>query len=160
MQSRYNLPGWYGLGAGLNAWGEWDELGRMYREWPFFRSVIDNAAMSLVKADMDIAALYATLVPDQALAEAVYGDILAEFERTRAAVLAITGEAELLDNDPVIQRAVRLRNPYIDPLNYIQVETLRRLRALPDAESEEAAALREVMVATINGIAAGLRNTG
>ncbi|HFQ93357.1 MAG TPA: phosphoenolpyruvate carboxylase [Anaerolineae bacterium] len=160
MQSRYNLPGWYGLGAGLNAWGDWDELGRMYREWPFFHSVIGNAAMSLVKADMDIAALYATLVPDQALAEAVYGDILAEFERTRAAILAITGEAELLDNDPVIQRAVQLRNPYIDPLNYIQVETLRRLRALPDSDVEEAATLREVMVATINGIAAGLRNTG
>lgn len=160
MQSRYNLPGWYGLGTGLNSWGDWEELSLMYREWPFFRSVIDNAAMSLVKADMGIAALYATLVPDRELADSVFALIRAEYERTRQAILAITGEAELLDGDPVIQRAVRLRNPYIDPLNYIQVETLRRLRALPDTETEEAAALREVMVATINGIAAGLRNTG
>ncbi len=160
MQSRCNLPGWYGLGTGLDSWGDAEELGRMYREWLFFRSVIDNAAMSLVQADMGITALYATLVPDRELAESVFAIIRAEYERTRQAILAITGEAALLDGDPVIQRAVRLRNPYIDPLNYIQVETLRRLRALPDTEVEEAAALREVMVATINGIAAGLRNTG
>ncbi|HHB90632.1 MAG TPA: phosphoenolpyruvate carboxylase [Anaerolineae bacterium] len=160
MQSRYNLPGWFGLGTGLHAWEDWDDLRAMYREWPFFQAVIDNAAMSLVKADMDIAARYATLVPDQALAKAIFADIRAEYHRTRDAILAITGHQALLEDTPIIQRAVRLRNPYIDPLNFIQVETLRRLRALPDPESEEAAALREVMVITINGIAAGLRNTG
>ncbi len=160
MQSRHNLPGWYGLGAGLHAWPNWDQLKQMYLDWPFFRAMIDNAAMSLVKADMDIAARYATLVPDRQLADSVLADIRAEYDRTRQAILAITGHQQLLDSDPVIQRAVRLRNPYIDPLNYIQVETLRRLRALPEAEREQAVELHEVMVATINGIAAGLRNTG
>jgi phosphoenolpyruvate carboxylase len=84
----------------------------------------------------------------------------AEYERTREAVLAISRHNSLLELEPVTQQAVQLRNPYVDPLNYIQVETLRRLRALPDQESEEANALREVMAITINGIAAGLRNTG
>jgi phosphoenolpyruvate carboxylase len=86
--------------------------------------------------------------------------IRAEYERTRSAVLSVTGHEDLLDGDPIIQRSVRLRNPYIDPLNYIQVETLRRLRRLPDPEGPEAEDLRQVMVVTINGIAAGLRNTG
>ena len=160
MQSRHNLPGWYGLGAGLQARNDWDELRQMYRGWPFFRAIIDNAAMSLVKADMGIAELYTTLARDRTMVKEIFGEILSEYERTRTAILTITGHNELLDSDPVIQRAVRLRNPYIDPLNYIQVETLRRLRRLPDPEGEEAQALREVMVLTINGIAAGLRNTG
>ncbi len=160
MQSRHNLPGWFGLGTGLHACQDWDTLNRMYQNWPFFRAIIDNAAMSLVKADMDIAARYATLVPDQDLAQQVLAEIRAEYDRTRQALLTITGHQALLDSDPVLQRAVRLRNPYIDPLNYIQVEVLRRLRSLPDQASAEAQALREVMVITINGIAAGLRNTG
>jgi len=160
MQSRHNLPGWYGLGAGLHAANHWDQLKQMYRHWPFFRSIIDNAAMSLVKADMDIAALYTTLARDRTLVQEIFGAIRAEYDRTRNAILTITGHRQLLDSDPVIQRAVRLRNPYIDPLNYIQVETLRRLRSLPDPDGEEATALREVMILTINGIAAGLRNTG
>ena len=83
-----------------------------------------------------------------------------EYARTRDAVLAVTGHAELMDADPVIQRSVHLRNPYVDPLNYLQVEMLRRLRALPDPETPEADGYREVIVLTINGIAAGLRNTG
>jgi phosphoenolpyruvate carboxylase len=83
-----------------------------------------------------------------------------EYERTREAISAITGHAELMDDEPVIQRSIQLRNPYVDPLNYIQVEMLRRIRSLPDPESEDAQSIREVISITINGIAAGLRNTG
>jgi phosphoenolpyruvate carboxylase len=116
--------------------------------------------MSLLKADLGIAALYTGLVPDQAFAAQVFARLQAEYDRTCGAVLSVTAHAELMDDDPIIQRAVHLRNPYVDPLNYIQVEMLRRLRALPDPESPAAEPLREVLVMTINGIAAGLRNTG
>ena len=160
MQSRFNLPGWYGLGSGLEAGPTRTHLREMYASWPFFRTLLDNVEMSLLKADMDIAALYAELVPDCQLAASLMATIRAEYERTRSAVLTITGHQELLEGDPVIQRSVFLRNPYVDPLNYIQVETLRRLRALPDTECPQAEELRQVVVVTINGIAAGLRNTG
>ncbi len=160
MQSRYNLPGWYGLGAGLCAVSDEGLLREMYQGWPFFQSLLNNSEISLLKADMDIAALYAELVPDQELAQKLFNAIRAEFDRTRDTVLAISGHQNLLDAEPYTQNAIRLRNPYIDPLNFIQVEMLRRLRALPDKESPEAEALREVIVLTINGIAAGLKNTG
>lgn len=160
MQTRCNLPGWYGLGSGLNSVDDVDLLRQMYAEWPFFKNIIDNVESSLVKADMDIAALYTTLVPDQALADTLFGEIRAEYERTCKAVLAISGHAEMMDSDPLTKESVRLRNPYVDPLNYIQVEMLRRLRALPDQKSPEAQTLLEIVVLTINGIAAGLRNTG
>lgn len=161
MQSRFNLPSWYGLGAGLHSRiSNLHFLRELYAGWPFFRALIDNAEMSLMKADMEIAALYTALVPDRALAEALFGRIRAEFDRTRDAVLAINGQPELLAGNPIIRRSILRRNPYVDPLNFLQVEMLRRLRALPDPESAEAEALREVIVLTINGIAAGLRNTG
>ena len=159
MQSRFNLPGWYGLGTALAA-SDVGALREMYAGWPFFQALLDNAEMSLLKADLDIAALYAELVPDRRLATKTYERLRAEYERTVDAVRAITGHAELMDDEPVIQRSIQLRNPYVDPLNYIQVDVLRRLRALPEPDAPEAEALREVMVMTINGIAAGLRNTG
>jgi phosphoenolpyruvate carboxylase len=159
MQSRFNLPGWYGLGAALER-AEIGRLQEMYVEWPFFRAILDNAEMSLLKADMGIAALYSALVPDPALAAAVFSAIEAEYRRTHDAILRVTDHAELMESDPVIQRSVHLRNPYVDPLNYVQVEMLRRLRALPDGEGPDAESLREVIALTINGIAAGLRNTG
>ncbi len=109
---------------------------------------------------MDIAGLYVGLVPDDELRERIFDLILEEYQRTRELVLAITQHENLMDRDPVIQRSIQLRNPYVDPLNYIQVEMLRRLRALDDQESAQAEALREVIVLTVNGIAAGLRNTG
>lgn len=158
MQSRFNLPSWYGLGTALS--GPVTMLQEMYTGWPFFRALLDNAEMSLLKADMDIAGLYSDLVPDRELARAIFTRLRLEYERTREAVLAVTGHAQLMDADVVIQRSVQRRNPYVDPLNYVQVEMLRRLRALPDPESAEAESLREVIVLTINGIAAGLRNTG
>lgn len=167
MQSRFNLPGWYGLGTALGVsrlsltQPLASEVAReMYDGWPFFNALIKNAEMSLVKADLGIAALYSDLVPDHALADGIFARIRAEYERTRDAVLAITGQRELMESETVIQRSVNRRNPYVDPLNYIQVEMLRRLRTLSDPESPEADGLREAIVFTINGIAAGLKNTG
>jgi len=159
MQSRFNLPGWYGLGTAL-ARADAGRLREMYAGWPFFRAILDNAEMSLLKADMGIAALYSELVPSRALATAVFTRIGSEFVRTRESILRATGHAELMDGDPVIQRSVHLRNPYVDPLNYLQVEMLRRLRSLADQDGDEATGYREIVVVTINGIAAGLRNTG
>jgi phosphoenolpyruvate carboxylase len=171
MQSRCNLPGWYGLGTGLAALCETrpdglDRLQAMYESWPFLRVLLENAELSLSKADMRIAAMYDALVPDRVLARRIFGEIQAEYARTVKMLLLIKGQTELMQSEPVIQRSIKLRNPYVDPLNYIQVEMLRRLRALENSKgaetavSAEAEALREVIVLTINGIAAGLRNTG
>jgi phosphoenolpyruvate carboxylase len=159
MQSRFNLPGWFGLGAALRS-ADRALLQEMYGAWPFYRAILDNAEMSLLKADMGIAALYSDLVPDRALAVRVFDRIQDEYQRTCDTILTVTGHTSLMDDEPVIQRSVHLRNPYVDPLNYLQVDMLRRLRALPDPESSTAADYREVIVLTINGIAAGLRNTG
>ena len=159
MQCRFNLPGWYGLGAALSeqpaAWNR-----EMYEQWPFFRALLDNAEMSLLKADMGIAELYSRLAPDQTVAQPIFDRVRAEYDRAVEAVLRATDHVNLMDSDPVIQRSIHLRNPYVDPLNYIQVDMLRRLRALPNQDGAEAEALREVVVMTINGIASGLRNTG
>jgi phosphoenolpyruvate carboxylase len=161
MQSRFNLPGWFGLGAALAEGGAPPDLLReMHRRWPFFRALLDNAEMSLLKADLGIATLYAGLDPERTRAAALFTRIEAEHRRAREAILAITGHRALMDGEPVIQRSIELRNPYVDPLNYLQVEMLRRLRALPDPEGPEGETLREVIVLTVNGIAAGLRNTG
>jgi phosphoenolpyruvate carboxylase len=158
MQGRFNLPGWFGLGTGLSV-GAIAPLREMYNGWPFFKTLLDNAEISLLKADMGIAALYAELVPDRELSKKFFGIILDEYNRTCEMVLAISGHKSLLESEPVTQNAVRLRNPYVDPLNYIQVEILRRLRSLPE-NSPEVETLREAIVLTINGIAAGLKNTG
>jgi phosphoenolpyruvate carboxylase len=167
MQSRFVLPGWYGLGSalqGLLREGKFDLLREMYREWPFFQTTLDNAQQSLTKADIGIASLYATLVEDEGIRERVFAIIKAEFDRTCDVILQITGQAALLDNEPTLQKSIRLRNPYVDPLNYIQVEMIRRLRELTKAkgatESAEVAELRRVIDLTINGVSAGLRNTG
>jgi phosphoenolpyruvate carboxylase len=160
MQSRFNLPGWFGLGSALESANDIGLFREMYQGWSFFRSMLDNTEMSLIKADMEIASLYVDLVPDRKLAKGIFDTVLAEYERTRHAVLSISGHANLLDAEPVTQNSVHLRNPYVDPLNYIQVEMLHRIRGLKDAESVEAHAIREVIGVTINGIAAGLRNTG
>ena len=161
-QSRVNLPAWYGLGSALAAWaGEgdsrWDELKAAYREWPFFRTLVDNAQLSLRKADLLIAEVYSSLAAPEDRAE-VFPRLRAEYELTERSIERITGQADLLDNEPWLQRAIRLRNPYIDPMNYAQVALLRRLRASP--EGPEAAELRDAVLLSVNGIAAGLRNTG
>jgi phosphoenolpyruvate carboxylase len=164
MQSRFNFPGWFGLGSALDAVLERGAGGRrllrtMHAEWSFFQTLIDNAQLTMRKADMGIAALYAGLVTDEGIRHRIFGLLQAEFARTEAAILAITGQKQLLARDPVLLKSVELRNPYIDPLNYLQVEMLRRLRGekLP---AKEAAALRGVVELTINGISGGLKNTG
>lgn len=160
MQSRFNLPGWYGLGTGLEAGGSLESLQEMYRSWPFFRTLVDNAELSLLKADMEIARLYLDLLEDRQRGEAIFRRVQEEYTRTRDLLLKIKKNAELMDGEPVIQRSIQLRNPYVDPLNYIQVEMLRRLRAHPGLKDDEVNAIRDVITVTINGIAAGLRNTG
>jgi phosphoenolpyruvate carboxylase len=161
-QSRMTLPGWFGLGAALAAWAgddeaRWQRLRALHREWPFFATMIDNAQMSLRKADLRIAGLYASLADAETRA-AVFPALRAELEATERALLRTTGQGELLDNERWLQRAIRVRNPYIDPMNAIQVALLRRLRAKPTGV--EAAALQEIVLLSVNGIAAGLRNTG
>lgn len=160
LQSRFNIPGWYGLGAGLVGYPDLCLLQEMYQLSPFFRALIRNASLALLQADMEIAALYVELVPDRLLAQAVFSLVRAEFARTCESVLRITGLSELLGDEPVIRRSIELRNPYVDPLNHLQVVTLRKLRSLGSVETPNTAELRVVMVLTINGIAAGLRNTG
>jgi phosphoenolpyruvate carboxylase len=166
MQSRFNLPGWYGLGSGLSKLvderdGKTIELlHEMYLGWPFFRAILDNAESSMLKADLDIAGMYVELVPDHRIAQEIFSQIVSEFHLTRSMILAITGHHDLVDSDPLIQRSIKLRQPYVDPLNFIQVDLLKRMRSMRDPECEEALALREAIVVTINGIASALRNTG
>jgi phosphoenolpyruvate carboxylase len=160
MQSRFNLPGWFGLGSALTSANDKPLLHDMYQGWALFRTMLDNAEMSLLKADMGIAALYVDLVPDKKMAAHLFEVIRAEYDRTCEVILSISGHANLLDAEPITQHAVQLRNPYVDPLNYIQVEMLRRIRALSNPDGDEAESIREVIGITVNGIAAGLRNTG
>ncbi len=160
MQSRFNLPGWFGLGTGFAAASSNDVLQEMYSGWPFFRAILANAEMSLQMADLEIARLYLTLADNQQEVDVFYQVIHSEYEQTKERILAITGSVNLLDNEPDLQRSIQLRNPYIDPLNFIQVETLHRLRAIKDRRNPQAEELQNVIVLTINGIASGLGNTG
>ena len=178
MQSRYVLPSWYGVGAALEEYLAEDgerlaQLQHMYRSWPFLRAFLDNLQMTLSKADMHIAHHYSLLVDDEALRQRLSTNIAEEYQRTRRMLLQIVGGKALLDTTPVLQRSIRLRNPYVDPLSYFQVALLRRLRAiggplvLDETEQQHAtdrererANLTYAVLLTINGIAAGLRNTG
>ena len=160
MQSRFVLPGWYGLGSALAAFAtdnvKLKLLQDMYLDWAFFQTTIDNAQQSLSKTDLDIAQTYLELVQDSALREQFWGMIESEFNRTSKMILRITGQKELLDNEKVLADSIKLRNPYVDPLNYIQVEMIRRLRA----GNDDTEGLRNVIDLTINGVSSGLKNTG
>lgn len=164
MQSRFNFPGWYGLGSGLQAiLARGDEgvklLREMYQEWPFFQTMIANAQLTMCKADMSIATVYAGLVEDAAIRERVLARILEEFHLAEKAVLAATGQKVVLENEPVLARSIKLRNPYVDPLNYLQVEMIKRRRD-PKLKKADEAGVRSVLELTVNGIAGGLKNTG
>lgn len=164
MQSRFNFSGWFGLGTALDAvLGRGADGKRLLREmhasWPFFQTLIDNAELTMRKADMSIAALYAGLVEDEKIRRRIFELLELEFRRTEAAILAVTGQKQLLAREPILLNSVQRRNPYIDPLNYIQVEMLRRLRR-GKLTAPEAAAARAVVELTINGISGGLKNTG
>jgi phosphoenolpyruvate carboxylase len=133
-------------------------LQEMYADWPFFRAMIDNAQMILGKADLHIAERYAELAPEPRVAEAIFGAVRAEYERTSRMVCKVAKIRHLLDNSPVLQKSIARRNPYVDPLSYIQIELLRRLRAAP--EGPDHTALEDAILLSISGIAAGLKNTG
>ena len=135
----------------------------MYRNWMFFATLIDNAQQSLTKSDLSIASQYLDLVTDTGVRERIWEIIRNEHAAARAAILSITGQTELLENEPMLQRSIHLRNPYVDPLNYAQAEMIRRLRAdlaNPALDPEELRMLREVIELTINGVSSGLKNTG
>jgi phosphoenolpyruvate carboxylase len=160
-QCRLMLPGWFGFGTAVQRWidtqGEAGAalLREMAAEWGFFRALLSNVDMVLGKADILIAERYASLVTDAALREAIFPRLRQEWERSVAGLKAITGQRELLDLNPLLKRSIRNRFPYIDPLNHLQVELLRRHRA---GETDER--VQRGIHLTINGIAAGLRNSG
>jgi phosphoenolpyruvate carboxylase len=155
-QCRANLPGWYGLGSGLEVI-DVETLQAMYREWPFFRTIADFAQMSVAKADMGVFARYCELVPAP-LRETFWPMIREEYERSRAALERASGRP-LLENDRTLARSIELRNPYVDPISHLQVELLGRLRSLPEG-SDEKGALEYAVRVSLLGIAAGMRNTG
>jgi len=169
MQSRQLVPAYFGVGHALNAFVEQHpdgaasglaQLQAMARGFPLFLDIIRNVEMALAKADFSIARLYASLVEDEGLRDRVFSTLHAEFELTRRMVLAITRQSALLENNRVLERSIRLRNPYVDPMSLIQVELLRRKRAATAAGQPASAELDRAITATINGISAGLRNTG
>lgn len=163
-QARINLPGWYGLGAALEAYraahGErgLDAIARLVSEWPFLSSLLDNAEMSLAKADMGVARTYAALATGPG-DDRRWAAIEDEHRRTVTLLARVTGRARLLDGAPVLQRSVALRNPYVDSLSELQVRLLSRLRRLPPDDPERERVLRLVQL-TVNGVAAGLQSTG
>ena len=130
----------------------------MYARWPWWRAVIDTCHMTVGKADMRVAGLYARLVPDEALRDRMLGRVTGEFDRTCTALLAVVDRERILDDKPFLQTSIRLRNPYVDPLHAIQIRLLRQFRAETDPARRDAIA--HPLMLTISGIAAGLRNTG
>ncbi|MDE3106000.1 MAG: phosphoenolpyruvate carboxylase [Acidobacteriota bacterium] len=167
MQSRQLVPAWFGVGHALaelvNSRPDGlTVLRTMMRDFPLFIDIMRNVEMALAKADFGIARLYASLVEDAALRDRVFQTLHAEFDLTRAMLLEITQQTSLLQNNPVLERSIRLRNPYVDPMSLIQVELIRRKRALGTQAADPAleAELNRAISATINGISAGLRNTG
>lgn len=156
-QSRIILPGWFGLGTGLES-ARTDHgaaiLTEMRQQWPFFRVLLDDAGMVLAKADMDIAGRYAELADIEV--REVFDIITTEFTRTRDGILSASASDTMLEDDPVLRRSIRLRNPYVDPISLLQVDLLRRWRQ----EGREDTSLFEALLASVNGIAQGLQNTG
>ncbi len=167
MQSRQLVPAWFGVGHAIKQYLESNpdglaQLQSMTRNFTLFIDIIRNVEMALAKADFGIARLYASLVEDESLRDRIFNMLEAEFLLTREMVLVLTGQSSLLEKNLVLERSIRLRNPYVDPMSLLQIELIRRKRAQPDLdpESPEAQALNRAITATINGISAGLRNTG
>ncbi|RVT54102.1 phosphoenolpyruvate carboxylase [Rubrivivax albus] len=171
-QCRVALPGWYGFGSAVAAFltegeegsgGSADErlalLQRMHRQWPFFRTLLSNLDMVLAKSDLRVAARYVELVEDKRLARRIFTAIRAEWDRVAQALAQITGEARRLQSNPALARSIEHRFPYLDPLNHLQVELLRRYRGQREAAAHQARLQRGIHI-SINGVAAGLRNTG
>ena len=160
MQSRHAVPAWFGVGHALEQFLGKDPqndslLKSMLRDFPVFSNMIRNVELAMAKADLTIARLYANLVTDAGIRERTFSMLQNEFERTRRVILAMSGQVELIQGNPVLSRSIRLRNPYVDPMSLVQVDLLRRKRAGAPEDS-----LNYALAATINGIAAGLHNTG
>ena len=165
MQSRQLVPAYFGVGHALDRFIKENPanlalLQSMTRSFPLFLDIVRNVEMALAKADFGIARLYASLVEDTALRDRVFATLEAEFNLTLRMILAITGQKALLETNPVLERSIRLRNPYVDPMSLIQVELIRRKREAIKAGRPEDPELNRAISATINGISAGLRNTG
>jgi phosphoenolpyruvate carboxylase len=166
-QCRVALPGWCGFGSAIDAFlgsgADRDDklrlLQKMHKQWPFFRTLMSNLDMVLAKSDLRIASRYCELVEDQKLAKRIFSAIKAEWERTHDALSQITGEAERLQSNPALARSIEHRFPYLDPLNHLQVELMRRYRNRKDGAPENERLQRGIHL-SINGVAAGLRNTG
>ena len=163
-QTRTSIPSWYGVGTGFDQWigvnqpGErLHELREMYRDWPFFRSLMNNIHVGLGRADLDIAELYSELVQDEE-GRQIFSCLRREFERACSTVLRITERDEVLDTEKWLQHSIRMRNPYVDPMNYIQVALLERFRQSDDKDERDR--LQDVILHSINGIAAGLQSVG
>ena len=156
-QSRHILPGWYGVGTGLQDLRDTvgvERLREMDRSWSFFANIISDVEMVLAKADLEIAGRYAALSPE--VGPEMFAGIRAEFERTVALICEVREQDELLETEPVLQRAIKLRNPYVDPMSLVQIDLLGRWRA-GGREDED---LERALVASVQGIARGLQNTG
>ena len=155
------LPGWFGFGSAVKMFIEREgeaglkQLQAMNQRWAFFRGLLSNMDMVLSKTDMGIASRYAELVPDEVLSNRIFGEIEAEWQRTLEMLFAITGANTLLADNPTLARSLSTRTPYIDPLNHLQVALLHRHRAGDQDEK-----VKRAIHLTINGIAAGLRNSG
>ena len=166
-QCRVALPGWCGFGSAIESFlgdgagrkTKLDLLQRMYKQWPFFRTLLSNLDMVLAKSDLRIAARYVELVEDPKVAKRIFNAIRTEWESTQAALSLITGEAERLQSNPALARSIEHRFPYLDPLNHLQVELMRRYRQRKDKDPANERVQRGIHI-SINGIAAGLRNTG
>jgi phosphoenolpyruvate carboxylase len=154
-QARVMLPGWYGAGQALRSFPDQGLLREMATAWPFFRATLDNMEMVLAKSDMAIARRYATLVEDGSLAERLFNRIHSAWRATHDCLLAITGQARILENNPTLDASIRLRLPYVEPLNLLQVELLKRHRA-----GEQDVRVREGIQLSINAVATALRNSG
>jgi phosphoenolpyruvate carboxylase len=169
-QCRVALPGWCGFGSAVESFlGEGKErsarlelLQRMHKQWPFFRTLLSNLDMVLAKSDVRIAQRYVELVEDKRLGKRIFAAIRAEWDRTHDALALITGEGERLQSNPALARSIEHRFPYLDPLNHLQVELMRRYRKRPKGEAIDPAndRVQRGIHLSINGIAAGLRNTG
>jgi phosphoenolpyruvate carboxylase len=165
MQSRQLVPAYFGVGHALNEFIQstpdgLQQLQTMARDFPLFLDIIRNVEMALAKADFGIARLYASLVEDEALRNRVFATLEAEFNLTHRMILEITRQKSLLETNPVLNRSIRLRNPYVDPMSLIQVELIRRKRTAAANGEPDSPELNRAISATINGISAGLRNTG
>lgn len=156
-QNRMIIPAWYGLGSGLEAFDGWELLHELYEKWPYFQSVLQNAALALSKADLGIARQYTRLLPEDE-GGSIWARIVEEHDKSSRAVCRLTRTEAVLDDLPWLQNSIRIRNPYVDPLNLIQVETFKRLRAATDPADIEK--YQNLLRMTIQGVAAGLRTTG